>query len=188
MKIGENILKLRKEKRLSQEELGEMVGVTRQTISNWELNETIPDTNQLIALSKALNISIDDLVNNDIKNVLIEKTSNTEKLAGMIITIIKVIGFLVLGFIVFMIVICTLFMVIRKERSTTENKLVTLNCSIEDKNYEITIGDGNYYVCDNCTKEMNVFIKDITDWANLEHSVQNINKYFAENGGICDNK
>ena len=36
MKLGENILKLRKQNGLSQEQLGEQVGVTRQTISNWE--------------------------------------------------------------------------------------------------------------------------------------------------------
>ena len=38
MSLGEKILKLRKQKGLSQEELGEKVKVTRQTISNWELN------------------------------------------------------------------------------------------------------------------------------------------------------
>lgn len=40
MKLGENILKLRKQRGLSQEQLGEQVDVTRQTISNWELGET----------------------------------------------------------------------------------------------------------------------------------------------------
>ena len=43
MKLGENILKLRKQNGLSQEQLGEKVNVTRQTISNWELNETTPN-------------------------------------------------------------------------------------------------------------------------------------------------
>ena len=45
--LGSNILELRKKKGLSQEELSEMVGVTRQTISNWELNETQPNPEQL---------------------------------------------------------------------------------------------------------------------------------------------
>lgn len=57
--LGENILKLRKKLGLSQEQLGEKVGVTRQTISNWELNETSPNPEQLKLLSKALKVSID---------------------------------------------------------------------------------------------------------------------------------
>ena len=45
MKLGENILKLRKQHGLSQEQLGERINVTRQTISNWELDETTPNFN-----------------------------------------------------------------------------------------------------------------------------------------------
>ena len=62
--LGENILKLRKEANLSQEALGDIVGVTRQTISNWGLEETASNPEQLKLLSKAFNISIDDLLNN----------------------------------------------------------------------------------------------------------------------------
>lgn len=69
--LGENILKLRKKLGLSQEQLGEKVGVTRQTISNWELNETSPNPEQLKLLSKALKVSIDELLNNDVQNILV---------------------------------------------------------------------------------------------------------------------
>ncbi len=65
--LGERILKLRKQNGLSQEQLGEKVNVTRQTISNWELNETAPNPEQLKLLSKSLNISIDDLIGNNIE-------------------------------------------------------------------------------------------------------------------------
>ena len=81
MKLGDNIFKLRKDCKLSQEQLAEKVDVTRQTISNWELGETSPNPEQLKLLSKALNVSIDELLNNDIKQVLVEKVNNTEKLA-----------------------------------------------------------------------------------------------------------
>lgn len=184
MNIGENILKLRKEQKLSQEELGEKIGVTRQTISNWELGETIPDTKQLIELSKVLNISIDELVNNDIKNAMMEKVSNTEKLAGVLLKILKVIGILFIAYFVIMVVFLLLFVFVKKEPSSSL-KSATLNCYIENQEYEITIGDDKYYNCPNCTKQMNVYIKDITDWANLEHSIENINTYFEENGGNC---
>lgn len=94
MKLGENILKLRKKANFSQEELSEKIGVTRQTISNWELGETSPNPEQLKLLSRTLNISIDELLDNDIKQVMVERMSNTEKLAGLIIKILKVISVL----------------------------------------------------------------------------------------------
>ena len=65
MQLGNNIYKSRKEKGLSQEKLAEKINVTRQTISNWELGETSPNPEQLILLSKSLNISIDELVGNE---------------------------------------------------------------------------------------------------------------------------
>ena len=71
MSLGENILNLRKKNRLSQEQLGEKTNVTRQTISNWELNETAPNPEQLKLLSKALKVSIDELVDNDISSILV---------------------------------------------------------------------------------------------------------------------
>ncbi len=64
MNIGKNILKLRKKQALSQEQLAEKVGVTRQTISNWELEESSPDIKQAKELSKIFNVSLDQLVNN----------------------------------------------------------------------------------------------------------------------------
>ena len=60
---------LRKKKGLSQEELAEKVGVARQTISKWELGETSPDLKQAKELSKIFNVSLDELTNNDIKDI-----------------------------------------------------------------------------------------------------------------------
>lgn len=76
--LGKNILKLRKKSGLSQEQLGEKVNVTRQTISNWELNETTPNPEQLKLLSKALNVSIDELLDNDIKGVIETKVNEID--------------------------------------------------------------------------------------------------------------
>ena len=79
MSLGNKILELRKKKGLSQEQLGEKVDVTRQTISNWELEETSPNPEQLKLLSKALNVSVDDLIDNDIQNIVLSKVKITEK-------------------------------------------------------------------------------------------------------------
>ncbi len=98
MALGQNILKLRKKTGLSQEELAEKVGVTRQTISNWELEETTPNPNQLKLLSKTLNVSVDDLIDNDLQNVVLSKVKITEKQTKTIKKILKVflIGFITL--------------------------------------------------------------------------------------------
>ena len=188
MKLGENILKLRKQNGLSQEQLGEKVNVTRQTISNWELNETTPNPEQLKLLSKALNVSIDELLDNDVKNVVIEKVSNTERLAGIIIKILKVFAVLGIIYVILIVLGIILFKVFPNEKVTTVNEIksATLNCSIEDNNYTITIGDDNYFDCPECSKEMNVYLKDITGWANIDHSIENIEKYFEDNGGTCE--
>lgn len=100
MGLGNNILKLRKKLQLSQEKLGELVGVTRQTISNWELNETVPDAKQLISLSKILQVSIDALVDNDIWPLLEQKVNNVET------NVIKSTKLLRIIFILSLIIIC----------------------------------------------------------------------------------
>ena len=89
MNLGDKRSSLRKKNNFSQEDLADKVGVTRQTISKWELSETAPDINQAKTLSKIFNISLDELVCNDLNNLLVEKVSNTEKLAGIIIKILK---------------------------------------------------------------------------------------------------
>ncbi len=60
LKIGEKIAKYRKEKGYTQEQLGELVGVSGQAVSKWE-NGGVPDTYLLPTISKALDVSIDAL-------------------------------------------------------------------------------------------------------------------------------
>ena len=102
MKLGENILKLRKQNGLSQEQLGEQIGVTRQTISNWELNETTPNPEQLKALSKVLSVSLDELLDNEVEGVLMKKVSNTEQLAGIINKGLRILG---KGFLIYIVLV-----------------------------------------------------------------------------------
>lgn len=106
MDLGSKILELRKKQQLSQEKLGEKVGVTRQTISNWELNETLPDTKQLIALSQALLISIDELVGNNTQDLLTQKVEKVEEkittnnnLTKLIIALIVLVALLLIIFV-----------------------------------------------------------------------------------------
>lgn len=64
LKCAELLQKQRKLHGLSQEELADKLGVSRQAISKWECGDSSPDTDNLIALSKIYGISIDELLNN----------------------------------------------------------------------------------------------------------------------------
>lgn len=59
----DNLLELRKLKRLTQEDLAEKVGVTRQAVAKWEAGETMPDLEKSRLLAKILEVSLDDLAN-----------------------------------------------------------------------------------------------------------------------------
>lgn len=62
VKIGNRIAMLRKDKKLSQEELAELLNVSRQTISKWENQEGLPDAYNLMGLSRIFTISTDELL------------------------------------------------------------------------------------------------------------------------------
>lgn len=80
MSLGNNLFKARKKKGLSQEEVAERLGVSRQTISKWETDETLPDIRQSKSLAILYNLSLDELIEFDIdvKEIqeVIDKTSD----------------------------------------------------------------------------------------------------------------
>ncbi len=182
--LGNKILMLRKKQGLSQEQLGEKVNVTRQTISNWELNETTPNPDQLKLLSKALNVSIDELLDNEIKSVLEEKVSNTEKLAGIIIKILKFIG---IAFIIFFVIniIALIFFTAMRKLPNVESSAITV-CTIDDKKYLIEFGTDNYFKCDECSDKMKNDLIKVANFNNIDESFSNIEKYFKDNNGNCE--
>ena len=59
----DNLLQLRRMKHLTQEELAEKVGVTRQALAKWEAGETLPDLEKSRFLADILEVSLDDLAN-----------------------------------------------------------------------------------------------------------------------------
>ena len=65
IELGNRLAELRKQHGLSQEDLADKLGVSRQAISKWERGEASPDTDNLIELAKIYNISLDDLLGLD---------------------------------------------------------------------------------------------------------------------------
>ena len=113
MELGNKILELRKQEKLSQEQLAEKMNVTRQTISKWELNETTPDIKQAKELSKIFKVSLDELTDNDISNIVVQKVSNTEKLAGLVLKMSKWLGICFLIILVIDIISFIIFMFLK---------------------------------------------------------------------------
>ena len=62
MKLSEKIYYYRKKAKLSQEELAARVGVSRQAVSKWELNDALPEVDKLAALAKAFGVTADELL------------------------------------------------------------------------------------------------------------------------------
>ncbi len=62
MNFNEKLIELRKQKGLSQDEFGEKIGVSRQTVSKWELSQSYPDFQKLVFISDYYGITLDELV------------------------------------------------------------------------------------------------------------------------------
>ncbi|MEG2608972.1 MAG: helix-turn-helix transcriptional regulator [Lachnospiraceae bacterium] len=116
MNFNEKLIELRKSKGLSQDELGEKLGVSRQTISKWELAQSYPDFQRLVLLSDYLGLSLDELVKDvDVQDVRdknlsdkqistiyddVQKTKSTVSTVVNALCVIGVVGvvfFLLLG-------------------------------------------------------------------------------------------
>ena len=71
--LGEKLMRLRKKHGYSQQEVADLISVTRQTISNWESDQGIPTLDKARMLANLYNVSLDDLTENDVEVIIKEK-------------------------------------------------------------------------------------------------------------------
>lgn len=69
MKFGDNLRNLRKSKKMSQEKLAEKVGVSRQSVSKWEIGEAYPEMNNILVLCEIFHCNINELVNDTLIDI-----------------------------------------------------------------------------------------------------------------------
>lgn len=69
MNLAENLKKIRKENNLSQEQLAEKLSVSRQSVSKWESGQAYPEMDKVLQLCKLFNVSVDDLLNQDVSEL-----------------------------------------------------------------------------------------------------------------------
>ena len=79
MTIGEKIYQLRKSKGLSQEELADELNISRQSVSLLETNQTVPQIDYLLELSKVFEVSLDELCNNKVYSNEVDVDENVLK-------------------------------------------------------------------------------------------------------------
>ena len=81
MTCGEKITLIRKENNLTQEQFAEMMNVSRQSVSKWELGTAYPDTEKLIRISKLFSCSLDYLLKDEIekKDLSLEQESDQRR-------------------------------------------------------------------------------------------------------------
>ena len=81
IEIADRLIKLRKQNGLSQEELADKLGLSRQAVSKWERAEASPDTDNLICLAKLYGISLDELLktDDDVETIVEEQVKKEEE-------------------------------------------------------------------------------------------------------------
>ena len=91
MKLCEKLQKLRKEKGYSQEQLADLLDVSRQSVSKWESGTTYPEMDKLLSLCKIFNVSLDELTNDEItdKNIMDKKKNNFSNIFYAILDMIN---------------------------------------------------------------------------------------------------
>ena len=104
MTLGQKIFELRNEQKMSQGDLAEKLNVSRQSISKWETDASVPELDKLIMLSDLFHITIDELVKDEIhEKSTDEEKETTEKNSPETVIINKqmstqkIIGFILLG-------------------------------------------------------------------------------------------
>lgn len=123
MKFNEKIMKLRKQKGLSQEEFANKLNVSRQAIYKWETEQSVPDIKNVQEICKIFNVSIEYLLNDDLnEDVPQEKHSSKKSKKFIIKSIFKFLIFLLIIYLViFIIKFCLIKIISYRYFKNSEN-------------------------------------------------------------------
>ena len=140
MRVGEEILKIRKAKGMTQEEFSKLFNVTRQTVSNWENKKSYPDLETLVDISDKFDISLDVLLKGD--NEIVKNYSEQIKQSKLLKNIIKFIGITV---ILVLVVFITLVVV---WRNVEKKELQYFQTGLQQQGFKLDERLGYYYLED----------------------------------------
>lgn len=170
--FGKTLAKLRKERKLTQQELADLLNVTNKTISKWETNTTAPDIDTLKRISQVLKVPVDVLLGNS--KLTVTDSHNKRKLTKKKLILLLSLLLVSIFFIYYMIA----------------------NFILNTKSYSLISGDDrftiegnitvekNYYYLSLVIKGINVRDFDATIINNAEYSIIIDNKIVYNNGDI----
>lgn len=159
MNIHEKLVRIRKDSNLNQEEFAERLNVSRQTVSNWENGKCFPDIETLIIISNKFNISLDDLLKNDISLVkTIDKKAKRSRLYLFIIMVLVLISILI---------IVVGYNYHKKHKTTVINKIY----EIEDSKSMVSIDKNKVVVKDNKVLSKNDRVDIYLDDHDIDYQV-----------------
>lgn len=162
MNFGENLKILRKESTMSQEELAEKLGVTRQSVSKWEVGTAYPEMSNIVALCSIFHCNINDLVNDntididsfdkDTKENIVKfkknQQKNMKKLSKAIYIISNICRIVILIPTICIIIMCLVFPFISRNIKIESDKIKIFNHEINYtiENNVLTIFGEEHYI------------------------------------------
>lgn len=152
MNLGKKLINLRKQEKMTQEKFAELIGVTRQTISNWELNTTKPDLNQIEKISKLFHVSIDELLDNDVQNILVEKIYKTEKIVNKNTKTLKVL--IITIYFILLLSSIAIIVYYSTKKDFTKPYQTEIICSNKERKIKISYEEEPIYEENNPDKEI----------------------------------
>ena len=193
MKFGDNLKRVRKMRKISQEELADKLGVSRQSVSKWETGENYPSMTNIMCLCTIFKCNINELVHEDmvdinsldeeVKMSVVKFKSEKQKKVRVLSKIIAVIG--KIGWILSIVGICligviaTLLPFALKNINIEDNKIVTNSNIVE------VVDEGNKLVL----KHNNTILADITNQESIAIIKDVINSNLSDKGlliGYCE--
>ena len=174
MNFGDNLRTLRKSSKMSQEVLAEKVGVSRQSISKWEVGAAYPEMTNIMALCTIFHCNINDLINEDIvdsdafneevkENIVKfknEQQKNMKKISKAIFITSNVCKFVVAIPTVIVILVAIIFPFISRWFKIDDDKIVFFNKEIDysiDRNILHINGEDHFIESQTNIKE---FVKE----------------------------
>ena len=179
MKLGNLILKYRKKYNLSQEELAKEIGVTRQTISKWELNETSPDLKQAIKLAEIFHINFNKIISNIADEEQV-KERRKEKIKNY--TLVLLLSLLVI------IIVSSISIFFYNYGYNQNHSTVYIVCSLNGEQYQYSISydDTNDVIQCEGDKYINDIVYEKGKRKKAIDVLTEINNHFIEKGGYCE--
>ena len=186
MKFGDNLKRVRKIRKISQEDLAEKLGVSRQSVSKWETGENYPSMTNIMSLCTIFKCNINELVHEDMSDInsldeevkmsIVKFKKEKQKKVKVLSKIIAIIS--KIGWIVSIVGVCIITLVAivlpiaLKNIEMKDNKIITKNDIIEivDEDNKLVLKHNNIIFAEESDQQSISIIKDVI-YSNLNNKI-----------------